>query len=180
MGISVAPDASTIRGRNDARGAGGSPRKGARRGVVSRAAWLYDQWGVAAFSLCVAITGDRQVAADIIVECCATAPEGAADNEGAWLVGEARRRAIAVAGLSGAARGADLDSVSQPFRIFETLNDEQRQTLGLAYYGGLRVSQVAERLEVPTAHVLEVLTSALEQIRAAGGVHAQTLQQRRP
>lgn len=123
---------------------------------------------MAAFSLCLAIVGDEDAAAEIVGDACRAAPPGRPADRTAWLLAETHRRAVlAVRGRPGGDPDEALEA-AQRLRTFATLSGEQRLALGLTYYGALSVGTVAERLTVSRNHVLGLLSSALSQIHASG------------
>jgi DNA-directed RNA polymerase specialized sigma24 family protein len=139
----------------------------------SQIAALYDDCGMAAFSLCLAIIGDEDAAAEIVGDACRATPPGSPTDRAAWLLAETHRRAVLAVRRVSAKNPTDAIDAQQLLR-FATLSGEQRLALGLAYYGGLTVGTVAERLAVSRGHVLGLLSSALSQIEnlAAGGATA--------
>lgn len=128
---------------------------------------LYDRFGAAAFSLCIAIVRDDETAADIVCECCRAAPAGESSDAGAWLLAEAHRRAVSALRASRTAGDADEAVVagSQRLRAFGALDYEQRLTVGLVYYEGLTIADVARRFGFSPERVSRVLTSALRLMR---------------
>ena len=60
----------------------------------SQIAALYDDCGMAAFSLCLAVVGDEDVAAEIVGEACRAAPPGSRTDRATWLLADTHRRAV--------------------------------------------------------------------------------------
>jgi len=124
-----------------------------------RACRVYDQFGATAFALCVAITGDRQRSADIVVECCRSSPPEAERDGGTWLLQSARSEAV---------RSASADSQGYPPDWLDTagaLNDQQRRILGLVYLGGVPVNDVALRMGITPHEAASTLGDAMARLR---------------
>lgn len=130
-----------------------------------QASALWDDCGMAAFSLCLAIVQDEDIAAEIVIESCRSAPPGSATTRSGWLLTEAHRRSVMAVRGQQAGRSDTAIEATQRLGMFATLTDEQRLAVGLTYFGGLSVGEVAERLAVPRQHVLGLLSSALARIQ---------------
>lgn len=126
---------------------------------------LYDDCGMAAFSLCLAIVQDEDIAAEIVIESCQSVPPASPMGRSAWLLSEAHRRAVMAVRGQPALRSDTAIEATQRLRTFATLTDEQRLAVGLTYFGGLSVGEVAARLTVSSQHILGLLSSALAQIQ---------------
>ncbi|MFE7174550.1 sigma-70 family RNA polymerase sigma factor [Streptomyces sp. NPDC057616] len=135
----------------------------------------------------------EEVAQDVLVEVWRTAPRyrrerGSAVN---WILTLAHQRAVdrvrwAEASTAREQRAAlldrspDYDHVTEQVearlereqvrRCLRTLTDVQRQSVTLAYYGGLTYRQVAENLELPLGTVKTRLRDGLIRLRDCLGV----------
>lgn len=135
-----------------------------------------DDVSVVAFSLCVAIVGDSQVAAEIVSDACQAMPVATPPRCGsAWLLGEVHRRAVtAVRERPVDGRRVEPD-VARLLVEFGALDDRQRLAIALVYFAGLTVNSAAEQLGVPSHRALSLLESGLRRIGSdAPGPRAQT------
>ena len=160
---------------------------------------LYDRHGGAAFSLAYRMTGNRTAAEDVSQEAFLSIwrsrvryqPErGSVRN---WVLGIVHNRAIdalrrnlvherrrsAVEDLEERQEAPELTEVEVARRdearhvrsALESLPEEQRRTIELAYFGGFSHSQIAEMLEMPIGTVKGRMRLGLEKMRQqlAGG-----------
>lgn len=124
-----------------------------------------DDVAVAAFSLCMAIVGDNEVAAGIVSDACQAMPVATSPlGRSAWLLGEVHRRAVtAVHERPVEGRRVDPD-VARPLLKFGALDDQQRLAIALVYFEGLTVNRAAEQLGVPSHRLPSLLESGLRRI----------------
>jgi RNA polymerase sigma-70 factor, ECF subfamily len=165
---------------------------------------LYDRHGGAAFSLAYRMVGNRVMAEDIIQEAFLSIwrsrqrYDQARGSVRTWVLGIVHNRAIDVLRRSfvhdrrretmegveerheapertdvEAARREEARSIRS---ALETLPDEQRRTIELAYFGGFSHSQIAELLNEPVGTVKGRMRLGLDKMRrqlsegyAAGG-----------
>ncbi|HLM10297.1 MAG TPA: sigma-70 family RNA polymerase sigma factor [Thermoleophilaceae bacterium] len=165
---------------------------------------LYDRHGGAVFSLAYRMVGNRAAAEDITQEAFLSIwrsrlrYDQARGSVRTWVLGIVHNRAIdglrrslvhdrrreAVDGIEErhearertdveAARREEARSVRS---ALETLSDDQRRTIELAYFGGFTHSQIAELLEEPLGTVKGRMRLGLDKMRrqlaegyAAGG-----------
>ena len=155
---------------------------------------LYEQYGAMAFSIALRITGDRSAAEDVVQEAFLGAWRNAAryfDGRGSvrtWLLSIVHHRAIdairrrrptvelpeAEAPLpasltlpdtwSEVASRLDRDAVQA---ALTRISDVQRETIELAYFGGLTQTEIADRTGVPLGTVKGRLRLGLQGLRAA-------------
>src|SRR4051812_2671654 len=156
---------------------------------------LYDRHGGAAYSLAHRIVGDPAVAEDVVQEAfisvwrSGSRFDAARGSVRSWTLGIVRNRAIdALRRASGSAPKLDFDDdaalEAQPDAVMtdseairrETarqvrgvigeLPREQREVIGLAYFGGFSHSEIAEMLGMPLGTVKGRMRLALEKLRA--------------
>jgi RNA polymerase sigma-70 factor (ECF subfamily) len=153
---------------------------------------LYDQTSALVFGLALRIVGDHALAEDIALEVYAQAWKQAADfdagrgSPSAWLLTLARSRAI------DARRARSRDRATEPLeaagetssdapgpealtaaaerhrfvqRALATLNDDMREVIHLAYFGGMSHSEIARRLDQPLGTVKTRIRAAMMQLR---------------
>jgi RNA polymerase sigma-70 factor (ECF subfamily) len=153
---------------------------------------LYARYGGAAFSLAYRITLNRETAEEVVQEAFFAAWRGAATfrpdrgTARSWLLGIIHHRAIDfVRGRKARGQTVPLDeqlpiagkddlwaSVQQILdgeeirRALATLPAEQRESIELAYFGGLTYPEIASRLGVPLGTIKSRLRLGLEKLRA--------------
>jgi RNA polymerase sigma-70 factor (ECF subfamily) len=154
---------------------------------------LYDRHGGAAFSLAYRMSGDRLAAEDIAQEAFLSIwrsrlryqPERGSVRT--WVLGIVHNRAIdslrrslvherrrsVVEGIEEREQAPELTEVEAVRReearqvrsALESLPDEQRRTIELAYFGGFSQSEIAEMLEMPIGTVKGRMRLGLEKMR---------------
>jgi RNA polymerase sigma-70 factor (ECF subfamily) len=165
---------------------------------------LYDRHGAAAFSLAYRMVGNRVMAEDISQEAfLAIWRSRLRYDQGrgsvrTWVLGIVHNRAIdalrrslvhdrrreTAEGIEERHEAPDRTEVEAARReearsvrsALDTLPEEQRRTIELAYFGGFSHSQIAELLDMPIGTVkgrmrlgLDKLRQQLSEGRAAGG-----------
>ena len=165
---------------------------------------VYDRHGGAAFSLAYRMVGNRVAAEDIVQEAFLSIwrsrmrYDRSRGSVRTWVLGIVHNRAIDALrrGASHDRRQETLDGVEErheaPERTdveaarreearsvrtaLETLPDDQRRTVELAYFGGFTHSQIAELLDQPIGTVKGRMRLGLDKLRrqlaegyAAGG-----------
>src|SRR5919197_962123 len=164
-----------------------------QRGAPRAFELLSDRHGGAAFSLAYRMTGNRTAAEDVSQEAFLSIwrsrvryqPErGSVRN---WVLGIVHNRAIdalrrnlvherrrsAVEDLEERQEAPELTEVEVARRdearhvrsALESLPEEQRRTIELAYFGGFSHSQIAEMLEMPIGTVKGRMRLGLEKMR---------------
>ena len=123
---------------------------------------VYERYGAAAFALCVAITGDRERSADIVVDCfrrCRPASDG-----GLSILDSVRREAIRSTSARDGCDGAPgwLD----PRRA---LDAGQRHVLALVYLHGLDVHELAARVHMEPREAAHALAEAMSRYGDSAG-----------
>ena len=152
---------------------------------------LYARYGNAAFSLAYRITLNRETAEEVVQASFFAAWRGAATfrpERGAarsWLLGIIHHRAIdEVRGRTARGQTVPLDeqlpiaskddvwpAVEQTLdreeirRALASLPQEQRESIELAYFGGLTYPEIASRLGVPLGTIKSRLRLGLEKLR---------------
>ncbi|MBN1530092.1 MAG: sigma-70 family RNA polymerase sigma factor [Thermoleophilaceae bacterium] len=154
---------------------------------------LYDRHGGAAFSLAYRMVGNRVTAEDITQEAflsiwrSRTRYDQARGSVRTWVLGIVHNRAIDALrrGMVHDRRRETLDGVEERHEARErtdveaarreeargvrdaldTLPEEQRRTIELAYFGGFSHSQIAEMLEMPIGTVKGRMRLGLEKMR---------------
>jgi RNA polymerase sigma-70 factor, ECF subfamily len=154
---------------------------------------LYDRHGGAAFSLAYRMTGNRTAAEDVAQEAFLSIwrsrlryqPERGSVRT--WVLGIVHNRAIdalrrnlvherrrtTAEGLEERQEAPERTDVEAARReearhvqsALETLPEEQRRTIELAYFGGFSHSQIAEMLETPIGTVKGRMRLGLEKMR---------------
>ena len=154
---------------------------------------LYDRHGGAAFSLAYRMTGNRTAAEDVAQEAFLSIwrsrlryqPERGSVRT--WVLGIVHNRAIdalrrnlvherrrtTAEGLEERQEAPERTDVEAARReearhvqsALETLPEEQRRTIELAYFGGVSRSQIAEMLETPIGTVMGRMRLGLEKMR---------------
>ena len=165
---------------------------------------IYDRHGGAAFSLAYRMVGNRVAAEDIVQEAFLSIwrsrlrYDQARGSVRTWVLGIVHNRTIDALrrGASQERRRETLDGVEErheaPVRTdveaarreearsvrsaLDTLPEEQRRTIELAYFGGFSHSQIAELLDEPIGTVKGRMRLGLDKLRrqlaegyAAGG-----------
>ena len=154
---------------------------------------LYDRHGGAAFSLSYRMVGNRVTAEDITQEAFLSIwrsrlrYDQARGSVRTWVLGIVHNRAIDQLrrGTVHDRRRETLDGVEERFEArdrtdveaarreeargvhgaLETLPEEQRRTIELAYFGGFSHSQIAEMLGMPVGTVKGRMRLGLEKMR---------------
>ncbi len=154
---------------------------------------LYDRYAPSVYSLALRITGDRLTAQEVTQDTfmrlwkSATQFDRARGAFGAWLFAIARRRALdvlrsrqrqaKVADGTFISDGGTLPEPSQPdtteqivlahvvSQAVATLPLVQRQTIELAYFGGLTQQQIATQTGEPLGTVKSRMRTAMETLR---------------
>jgi RNA polymerase sigma-70 factor, ECF subfamily len=154
---------------------------------------LYDRHGGAAFSLSYRMVGNRVTAEDITQEAFLSIwrsrlrYDQARGSVRTWVLGIVHNRAIDQLrrGTVHDRRRESLDGVEERFEArertdveaarreeargvhgaLETLPEEQRRTIELAYFGGFSHSQIAEMLGMPVGTVKGRMRLGLEKMR---------------
>jgi RNA polymerase sigma-70 factor (ECF subfamily) len=154
---------------------------------------LYDRQGGAAFSLAYRMVGNRVTAEDITQEAFLSIwrsrlrYDQARGSVRTWVLGIVHNRAIDALrrGTVHDRRREPLDGVEERFEARErteveaarreeargvrdaldSLPEEQRRTIELAYFGGFSHSQIAEMLEMPIGTVKGRMRLGLEKLR---------------
>jgi RNA polymerase sigma-70 factor (ECF subfamily) len=154
---------------------------------------LYDRHGGAAFSLAYRMTGDRTAAEDVSQEAFLSIwrsrlryqPERGSVRT--WVLGIVHNRAIdalrrnvvherrrsAIEGIEERQEAAELTDVEAARReearhvrtALDSLPDDQRHTIELAYFGGFSHSQIADMLDTPIGTVKGRMRLGLEKLR---------------
>jgi RNA polymerase sigma-70 factor, ECF subfamily len=165
---------------------------------------IYDRHGGAAFSLAYRMVGNRVAAEDIIQEAFLSIwrsrlrYDQSRGSVRTWVLGIVHNRAIDALrrGASHERRRETLDGVEERYEApvrtdveaarreeartvrsaLDTLPEEQRRTIELAYFGGFSHSQIAELLDEPIGTVKGRMRLGLDKLRrqlaegyAAGG-----------
>jgi RNA polymerase sigma-70 factor (ECF subfamily) len=152
---------------------------------------IYDRYGRLVYAIALRITGDRESAEEVVQDTFQAVWQSAASFQpggslAAWVVGIARHRAIdttrsrrfrarareevlddARAGAEGAADTLVLRETVR--RALDDLPGVQRQTIALAYYGGLTCSEIATRIGEPVGTVKSRLRVGLMKLRETLG-----------
>jgi len=154
---------------------------------------LYDRHGAAAFSLAYRMTGDRSAAEDVSQEAFLSIwrsrlryqPERGSVRT--WVLGIVHNRAIdalrrnvvherrrsAIEGIEERQEAPELTDVEAARReearhvrtALDSLPDDQRHTIELAYFGGFSHSQIADMLDTPIGTVKGRMRLGLEKLR---------------
>lgn len=153
---------------------------------------LYDRYGKPAYALILRILSDPAAAEDVLAETFVTAwnqigsfKENRTEELGIWIFSLARNQAIErLRGASGeshklniletpllfqtvpqmAGRARHSEQVRLLGRALASLEDGERQTLELAYFGGLAPSEIAQKLSQPQARIRRLISAALEKL----------------
>jgi RNA polymerase sigma-70 factor (ECF subfamily) len=146
-----------------------------------RLAELYDRFGPTAYSLAISITDDPQSAERCVATAFSSAWRryeqelGSIPTFFADLMNSVRANAVskvpnrssrAAFAHSGATAGSVAVAVTT---ALDELGADERQTLALAYFGGLQVNDIASRLQQPLSAVKSRLKSALAHVRSKLG-----------
>lgn len=152
---------------------------------------LYDRYGRAAYALAVRIVRDPALAEDAVQDAFLAAWRTAASFDpsrgqaSTWLITLVHRRSVDVVRREERRRADPLDdapvasggSTDESAETREqrrevqaalaTLGPAERESLELAYYGGLSQSEIAERLGVPLGTVKSRMFGGLAKLRDA-------------
>jgi RNA polymerase sigma-70 factor (ECF subfamily) len=152
---------------------------------------LYDRYGGLVFSIVYGIVGDAALAEDLVQEVflrvwrSAVSYRPESGSVRAWLLMIARHRAIdewrrtrrerdwiSLEALASGWKVSNEDKVGDPFlyRAMAQLPAEQQQVVELAYFSGMTVSEIAERLSLPPGTIKSRLRLAMVKLRARLGV----------
>jgi RNA polymerase sigma-70 factor (ECF subfamily) len=148
---------------------------------------LYDRYGSLVYSVVYGIVGDEALTEELVQEVFLRVWRSAASYRSesgpvrAWLLMIARHRAIdewrrlrrernwiSLEAVASGWRLTNEDRVSDPF-LYEAMSQlptEQQQVVELAYYAGLTVPEIAERLGLPPGTVKSRLRLAMVKLRA--------------
>jgi RNA polymerase sigma-70 factor (ECF subfamily) len=161
----------------------------AARSEESALAELYDRYGRTAYGLALRILRDKDLAEDAVQEAFLAVwrtasrfvPEKA--KASTWILTLAHRRAVDIVRREQRRRTETLDNAPEPAvegidedaflrlqreRVQTTLRqlpDAQRESLELAYYGGLSQSELAERLGQPLGTIKSRMFTGLSRMR---------------
>jgi RNA polymerase sigma factor (sigma-70 family) len=152
---------------------------------------LYDRYGRAAYALALRILRDPALAQDAVQEAFLAAWRTAAafdhrrGTASTWLMTLVHRRAVDVVRREDRRRASPLedapvaagDSTDEEVELreqrrkvqeaLEVLTPAERESLELAYYGGLSQSEIAEKLGLPLGTVKSRMFSGLGRLRDA-------------
>jgi RNA polymerase sigma-70 factor, ECF subfamily len=150
---------------------------------------IYDRYGRLVYTIALRITGDRESAEEVVQDTFQAVWQSAATFQPgaslvAWLIGIARHRAIDATRsrrfrarareevLDDARVGSRADGAAETLVLRETvrraLDDlpaAQRQTIALAYYGGLSCTEIAAQLGDPLGTVKSRLRGGMLRLR---------------
>ena len=161
----------------------------AARSEESALAELYDRYGRTAYGLALRILRDQALAEDAVQEAFLAVwrtasrfvPEKA--KASTWILTLVHRRAVDIVRREERRRADTLDRAPEPSvegvdedaflrlqreRVQTTLRqlpDAQRESLELAYYGGLSQSELAERLGQPLGTIKSRMFTGLSRMR---------------
>jgi RNA polymerase sigma factor (sigma-70 family) len=159
------------------------------RGDEAALAEVYDRFGRVAYGLAFRILRDAALAEDAVQDAfltvwrTAVAFDPRRGKASTWIMTLVHRRAVDVVRREDRRRAQPLDDAPQS--TGETTDDaaavreqrrtvqaallqlspDQREALGLAYYGGLSQTELAERLGVPLGTVKSRMFAALAKLR---------------
>jgi RNA polymerase sigma-70 factor (ECF subfamily) len=172
----------------------------AGRGDEEALGALYDRFGRVAFGLAVRIVRDRSLAEDAVQEgflaVWRSAPSfnPARAKPSTWILTLVHRRAVDLVRKEERRRADPIDDLAHPAGeatdeeaalrskrravqdALRRLPDDQRETLELAYYGGLSQSELAERLGQPLGTIKSRMFTGLARLRdilAESGLEAE-------
>jgi RNA polymerase sigma-70 factor, ECF subfamily len=140
---------------------------------------VYDRYSRAAYGLALRVVRDRALAEDAVQETFLAVWRSAgsfAARRGtarAWIMTLAHRRAVDIVRREEVRAAAPLpenDARGETIDLLlglERAADPQRETLELAYYGGLTQSEIATRLGQPLGTIKTRTFSALARLRTA-------------
>jgi RNA polymerase sigma factor (sigma-70 family) len=150
---------------------------------------LYDRFGGIAYGLALRVLRDRALAEDAVQDAflqvwrSAERFEPARAKASTWVLTFVHRRAVDLVRREERRRTEPVDSAPEPSRpgadedvevrskreivqdALRRLPTEQRETLELAYYGGLTQSELAERLGQPLGTIKSRMFSGLTRLR---------------
>jgi RNA polymerase sigma-70 factor (ECF subfamily) len=152
---------------------------------------LYDRYGSAAYSLALRLTGSRETAEDVVQESFLSAWKRAdtyrSDRGSArtWLLGITHHRAVdnlrarmaraPMTPLDDDLQLAADDDIWSEVELrldrqaivtaLDGLPAEQRESIRLAYFGGLSYPEIAQRLSVPLGTVKSRMRLGIEKLR---------------
>ena len=163
-----------------------------QRGEATAIGRLYDRYGRLAYGLALRILKDRSAAEEVVQDAFVGAWRNAKGFDASrgsvrnWLLSIVHHRAIdQVRGTARIRREAQLEAIERTAEVpdawqalsldlerqqireaFALLPDAQRQTLELAYFGGLTHAEIARRMEVPLGTVKGRMRIGLEKMRS--------------
>lgn len=154
---------------------------------------LYDRYGRMAYAVALRITGDRQTADEVVQDVFQNVWQSAAGFQSSlgsvavWMMGIARHRAIDATRSKREKNRAAESPIADGWEIPDDMNVEhevdrrelrdvvrraldelpknQRQTIELAYYGGLTRTEIASQLGEPIGTVKTRLRLGLLKLR---------------
>ena len=164
-----------------------------RRGNESALETLYARYGGLLYTLALRIVGDRELAREVLQDTVLRAWDGRETYDPArgrvpwWLMRIARNRAVDVlrsrshqarlreTGRLESTRSAEpasADAVALRQAVSQALgglSSVQRETIELAYYGGLTQAEIAAKLQEPLGTIKSRTREAMERLRRVLG-----------
>ncbi|MEX1357763.1 MAG: sigma-70 family RNA polymerase sigma factor [Gaiellaceae bacterium] len=158
------------------------------RGEEDALAELYDRLGGIAYSLALRVLRDRALAEDAVQEAFLAVWRSAARfvperaRAQSWILTLVHRRAVDLVRREAVRRAEPLDDTDRPGgepadqptwlryerervqKALQTLPDQQRELIELAYYGGFTQSQLADRVGVPLGTVKSRMFAGLSRL----------------
>ena len=147
-------------------------------GDVASFARVYDATSAAAFGLAVRVTGDRDLAEDVLQKAFASVWTDARRYSArrtpprTWILAIAHRHAVerlraTRAEAPGASAVHEPNRTAASHRQLRKLPDDQERAVSLAYLGGYTQPEIAAMTEAPLSTVKSMTRSALDQLRDA-------------
>lgn len=132
---------------------------------------LYDSYGAVVYGLALAITQDPLIAESVVTDAFGDVWRGArsvtqpGESLFAWLSRVVRSRALAHRSPTGRPSPAHPPAASQLAVALERLAPVERQSVELAYFGGLSRAEIARALGESEVRIAMALRSAMEGLR---------------